>query len=293
MQLWSDPTPSDATAANLASKSMVQAPGIGTLVSAILEDRYRKQQQQQQMIQNITSSLGKVTDQYKTDQGNSALAGFMENNDPNVNADIKTQLDGLPPEARLKALTYLQQQNAAQDKGAQQYIPGDTPDTYTDANGITFVRGANGWSAVSGSGRGLTAGQQLTEERYKQEQASKNLKQQVSDLTTIGGLEKGGIAQSQLENPDYVHKGIGPGGEYVPPGYYALGEGKEGFKTIVPSRQFDAAHSALDKYNELLNNDGAPSLPSKGNGPPVGTKGVIQGRPVEWDGYGWVAQPLG
>jgi hypothetical protein len=296
MPIWSNPTPSNATPAALSSNYRVDAPNIGPIVAAILQDRYRQQQQYQDTLTNVGKAIG----DYKGQQDTGALADAIAGSSAqNFNADDNATLASLPPEQRLKFVQWKIQQNAADDKLAQQYIPGDMPETSIDpTTKLPFVRGAHGWTAVTAGGE--TANARGVQNRFEQEQAQKALDQQIDNLNTYGGLkakDKAGevsprITALTLGSPSDVHKGTGPGGEYIPEGYYGIG-GQQ-LDTVVPAKQFDEAHQALDAYNQLLNKPSAAGDQSgqgqQPTGPPVGTKGIVKGVPAVWDGYGWVAQ---
>lgn len=283
--LWSNPDPSDKTAAALTSGYRVDAAPTASLFAAMLQDRYRKEQQYQDMLDRA----GKAVGDYKNQQDAGALADYIQAHAPFVNSDDATALSGLPPETRLKALTWMQQQNDAEDKDAQTQALNDAKTNYYNNRAIPRPRAV----PFAPGTKPPTAGQALTQQRYEETQAQKDLNRKIAELNLAGGFgEHGGpITRATLGSDSQVHEGEGPGGEYVPEGFYAIGSGQQGFKTLVPSDQFKQAHSALDAYNALLDkNRSAPAqsgAPTAGSDYPVGTRAKQNGVMYEFDGSAW------
>ncbi len=263
MPLFSNPTPGDQTFGAIAATGRAQAEPIAGVVAAILADRARKQQAFQQTLDQVSKVAGDDRDYQLRKQLIEAQVGQIG---ANTNAINNTPAD---------------------------YVPGVTPETSTDASGIHYVRGRYGWQAVSQSATGgLTALQKMKEQRLEEQQAQKDLQQQIVGLNVAGGLpEKGAnrITEATLGSQSDVHSGTGPGGEYIPEGYYGIG-GKQ-LETVIPSGQFDQVHNAANAYRAMTDSNNAGGVPQEqpqAQGQyPVGTRAKQGGVTYEFDGSNW------
>lgn len=256
--IWSDPTPSNQTAAALTSNFRVDAPNIGPVIGAILTNRYRQEQERQQLADNILKSLGSLGGTLKQQSDDRQLADYIQSHAPYINAEDSAQLSGMSPEARLKALNYAGQQNALDDKmeAAMQPPPdyGTQPTTFNDPNtGINYILGPKGWTPVPHKDLGPTGGQIGVQQRHLDRQARADLDARIKADSEI--MKHFGFDNDILTSAEKVHKGVDSEGNPVPEGKYRLDltdiEGKAAPKD-VSAADFDAAHKALDDYLSAL-----------------------------------------
>lgn len=165
---WSDPSGSNATSAALSSPFKFDAASIGQALNAILNYREHQQQQQQQSFDNMLSGISKGVqggiNQYNQgqadDAANAALYGHFY---PNDAASAYSNPDVVPDYGGTNSLRAMQQADAIN----RWQTPTATPNTYTDANGITYIQGPHGWS-VAGSRGGDSGGNSVLDQRRAQ-----------------------------------------------------------------------------------------------------------------------------
>lgn len=257
---------------------MVQAPGIGGLVSAILEDRYRKQQQQRAMIQNITKTLGDAYTGYKTGQDNAGIASYMDNqiNGPIDESSQSDLMHSLSPEAQIKLMAWVQQQNDAGTKATQDAAYNDA--RTNAANALANER----WTGGGGGGYDVTPGQTATANR----EAAKNIRDDLSSEfdtnpntlrpqnVTYGGFDQSGNwvpsdggDQAMIGKPIVQHV---PGTPAILPNAAGRFFGATGtpavpdkdiptsYANVFPRTDAQRALSAADHYRQLIENGGLP-----------------------------------
>lgn len=319
---WSDPSQGSQggqTLPELQSKVQIQSPNISGLISSILEQRYRAEQQRRQDMAQLIAGVGSVAGglvkgyqkSQADDAANAAIYGMQYPNDP---FGGYTNPDKVP------------------DYGGTDALSGATLDTQLRQKQIEDQMKAAGVASLIGQrtaktamfssgqptpGRDVYDSETGTYVTPAQEEAFRNQRVAIANQA----VEDKGLPGDVASNPnstlihDEAHGGFPTAVKdlygAIPEGYYGIDmgttPGKGGNPASVNPPQYvtraylEAARAAAAQAEQAKAQLTAPMVRGSNvrganpSGPPVGTPGTVPdpktGESVKahWDGFHWIA----